>query len=374
MSYALTPSMEVTVTPGFSSVTPCSMCATHSHPARVDNGNWWGAVATMVAGPNCCDIVLATNLRTTSPTTMPRTPPSGFLSAVILPALTMSTTTCGTWPLERFSPNWKSNFIPWTSDNKGLKWSLVIPDGPPATLLLGDRRFFPKNFSSNWKGVSGSKFIMLPGRGARGLETGQEKKDTSNKSLKESQKREDWTGDARSSSKGESRKESGAKRGGLEVLRGQGYREKSAPCKEEARRADDAARPRDQEDFGEEERSMLVDAVQDNQGTNRAKRGGVKVHRGLGAGSRHGGAVRSRGSLGAACRPQSQRNVRAKSGQDAGKRRHKTGRGQDVAGIPEQRNEKRELVARFRRLGRRIGSKWLGQRLGSPRPRCGVRG
>ena len=32
---------------------------------------------------------------------------------------------------------------------------------------------------------------MLPGRGARGLETGQEKKDTSNKSLKESQKRED---------------------------------------------------------------------------------------------------------------------------------------------------------------------------------------
>ena len=53
ISYALTPSMEVTVTPGFSSVTPCNMCATHSQPARVDNANWWGAVAAMVAGPNC---------------------------------------------------------------------------------------------------------------------------------------------------------------------------------------------------------------------------------------------------------------------------------------------------------------------------------
>ena len=44
---------------------------------------------------------LATNLLTTSPATMPLTP--GFLSAVILPALTMSTTTEVTCPLERFS-------------------------------------------------------------------------------------------------------------------------------------------------------------------------------------------------------------------------------------------------------------------------------
>ena len=58
--------------------------------------------------------------------------------------------------------------MPWRLENSGLKWSLVIPDGPPATPLWDDRRFFPENSTSNWNGTSGSKSIISSGRMARG--------------------------------------------------------------------------------------------------------------------------------------------------------------------------------------------------------------
>ena len=84
----LMPSVEVTVARG-TSVKPCKTCATHSHPSLVVRAYWCGW--WLVPQP-CLAIVRATNLRTTSPATMSRTPPSGFDSAVILPNLKRSTT------------------------------------------------------------------------------------------------------------------------------------------------------------------------------------------------------------------------------------------------------------------------------------------
>ena len=64
----------------------CTMCATHSVPARVESAYWNGCVAASASGVNCCAIVRATTLRNTSPTNIPRTPPSGFARAVIRPS------------------------------------------------------------------------------------------------------------------------------------------------------------------------------------------------------------------------------------------------------------------------------------------------
>ena len=69
------------------SVNTCRMCATVSHPALVFRAYWCGEVATSTWAENCCAIVRATILLKVSPTTMPRTPPSGFRRAVTLPHL-----------------------------------------------------------------------------------------------------------------------------------------------------------------------------------------------------------------------------------------------------------------------------------------------
>ena len=67
--------MVVTVASWSSSVTAWRACAMHSHPTRVDNAHWYGAVAAFTVGPNCCGMVLAVTLRTTSPATMPQLDP-----------------------------------------------------------------------------------------------------------------------------------------------------------------------------------------------------------------------------------------------------------------------------------------------------------
>ena len=70
-------------------------------------------------------MVLAVILMT-SPTTIPRTPPFGFVSAVILPNLMASTIV---WHVTLF--------------NNGRKCSVVMPEGPPAAPRFADLRFFP---------------------------------------------------------------------------------------------------------------------------------------------------------------------------------------------------------------------------------------
>ena len=86
------PSMEMIVVFGSSLLNPCNACAMHSHPARVERAYWNGADST--ASLNCCATVRATNRLTTSPVTMPLTPPSGLLRAVILPNRMASTIGC----------------------------------------------------------------------------------------------------------------------------------------------------------------------------------------------------------------------------------------------------------------------------------------
>ena len=71
------PSIEVTVASGLSSVNPCKACAMHSHPARVLNAYWCGAVAFSTVVAHCCAMVRLTKRRTMSPTT-PRTQTSGL--------------------------------------------------------------------------------------------------------------------------------------------------------------------------------------------------------------------------------------------------------------------------------------------------------
>ena len=54
----------------------------HSQRVLDESAYWWGAGATITAGPNCWAIVRATKRRRTSPVTMPRTPPSSLAKAV----------------------------------------------------------------------------------------------------------------------------------------------------------------------------------------------------------------------------------------------------------------------------------------------------
>ena len=65
------PSMDNTVLLGLASVSDWRMWPKHSHPARVVNACWNGAVARSIAGPNCCAMVHATNRLMMSPALMP---------------------------------------------------------------------------------------------------------------------------------------------------------------------------------------------------------------------------------------------------------------------------------------------------------------
>ena len=68
-------------------------------PDFVAKAYWNGEVAASTAGVIDCAMVLATNLRTMSPHTMPRTPPPGFSKAVNLPMRSNVNTSGGTCAL-----------------------------------------------------------------------------------------------------------------------------------------------------------------------------------------------------------------------------------------------------------------------------------
>ena len=95
------PSMEVTVKSASNSLKTCNTCEMHSQPALVESAYWNGEVAASTAGPNCWATVLATSHLMTSPTTIPRTPPSFFRRTVIRPIRRIWTVLSGTTPLEQ---------------------------------------------------------------------------------------------------------------------------------------------------------------------------------------------------------------------------------------------------------------------------------
>ena len=67
-------------------------------------------MASLTAGPNCLAIVLAVNLRISSPATMPLTPPP-LRSAVILPNLKTCRTGSGMRRLANNSPTRNNKWV-----------------------------------------------------------------------------------------------------------------------------------------------------------------------------------------------------------------------------------------------------------------------
>ena len=84
-SNAPTPSKDNTVALWSLSLATCTACAMLSHPALVAKAHWNGFVAVSNLAMNCLAMVLATKRLMTSPTTIPRTLPFGFCSAVVCP-------------------------------------------------------------------------------------------------------------------------------------------------------------------------------------------------------------------------------------------------------------------------------------------------
>ena len=119
--------MEVTVASASNSLKACNTCEMHSQPALVESAYWNGEVAASTAGPSCWATVLATNRLMTSPTTIPRTPPSFLRRAVIRPIRRIWTVLSGTTPLENPSATKQEMEVLWVLQ-KGRRWSLVIPD------------------------------------------------------------------------------------------------------------------------------------------------------------------------------------------------------------------------------------------------------
>ena len=108
-------------------------------PAFVDNAHWKREVAASCTFPICWAIVRETNLRTTSPATMPLTPPSGFVRAVNKSKRNHPNRHHKHVRSRQSGTNADNNRIPLTSLRKGRKCSVVMPDGPPAVSLREDR-------------------------------------------------------------------------------------------------------------------------------------------------------------------------------------------------------------------------------------------
>ena len=141
----------------------------HSHPALVLMACWKGEVACSTTGPNCWDMVRATNRLITSPATIPLTlPPPGFCNAVILPRLIICATPSGIWPLAKISPTTKNKCVSRALSRRGRRCSVVIPDGPPAAPFLAVLRFRANLSSSRLKARAGWNRKISCGMGLRG--------------------------------------------------------------------------------------------------------------------------------------------------------------------------------------------------------------
>ena len=120
-------------------------------PALVDKACWKGDVAVSTFFATCLAIVRATILLTMSPTTIPRTPLSGLLSAVMRPNL--------------MDPIWASNCESASLSRTGKRWSGVMPDGPCAAPRLALRRHV-KNSNIHSGSVRAVDVAKVPGASA----------------------------------------------------------------------------------------------------------------------------------------------------------------------------------------------------------------
>ena len=110
----------------------------------------------------------ATNRRNVSPTTIPRTPPLGFWSAVIVPRRIALAMELGGCALDNCSPILKSNCASCNVSNTGLKCSEVMPQSPPAAPRRELLKFVRNFFSSKSNGSSGTNSVMPLGNSSPG--------------------------------------------------------------------------------------------------------------------------------------------------------------------------------------------------------------
>ena len=112
-----------------------------------------GRQCALERGVNCCATVQATNLLRTLLTTMPRTSPSGFSSAVILPNLIACATSLGMFPRANCVVTSPQSSLHPPLSNTTFICSFVIPESP---FFLDVLEFFKNKSTSNAKGFSGS--------------------------------------------------------------------------------------------------------------------------------------------------------------------------------------------------------------------------
>ena len=164
-SYALTPSIDKIVASGSRSVTACAACATHSHPALVDNAHWNRAVALSATFANCCEIVLATKRRTTSTAYNASDPTSRLLQGCHAPLPQDGCDVLWHMASRQQFCHAEEQMHRGLSSN-GLKCSLVIPNGPPAVPLREDRKFAANLSLSKENRLAGSTCAISGGRGS----------------------------------------------------------------------------------------------------------------------------------------------------------------------------------------------------------------
>ena len=128
-------------------------CGRHTqHPARVWSAYWKSDVASSAFCANCFANVRDTNLLKKSPTTMPRTPPSGFCNAVIRPNRTTATMSEGICHLAKELANMVIAITSDSRSRRGLKCSAHMPEGPGAAPRLELRRLFTNSSPPNTTG------------------------------------------------------------------------------------------------------------------------------------------------------------------------------------------------------------------------------
>ena len=113
-----------------------------------------GCVVSSIFLAICFAIVLETNLLITSPTTIPLTPPSGLLNAVIRPKRMVSMISSGTFPTASSELTWTNKSDSTSLSRTSHRW--FIPDGPGATPRLAFLKQMRSSNGSNSNGLRGS--------------------------------------------------------------------------------------------------------------------------------------------------------------------------------------------------------------------------
>ena len=169
-SHAPVPATDTMVASSSNSVRVCNTCATDLHPDLVGKACWKKEVAASTSSAICFALVLPTRRLNTSPTTMSRTPPSGFLNAIDRPKPKNQHLLGNIRLCQRLGKLRKHDGIAFAFQQR--KWSDVMPGGPAAAPLLAVLSLM-SNFSlSNSKSSAGTCSFARSGKSSVGVREG----------------------------------------------------------------------------------------------------------------------------------------------------------------------------------------------------------